>query len=145
MLDAAEVAVEFLAPERLAHLIKQLTEVLAGSQGAVPAGMDVGHVEDRNGPLDMIADLQNFVERPPQFLPTTSLDANQRGLLLYDPWKCSIVFGFLLVTPKHLAPLDDASEYVSDVRVGLGTRTEFSVRPDMIGDVPSIDHLRRLH
>ena len=77
VLDSGEVAVELLAAVVLADLLEQLGVVLAGPHPTVAASVDVSHVEHGHCAIDVVADLDDLLDRAPQILSARGLDTYQ--------------------------------------------------------------------
>ena len=60
VFDAREVAIEFLGPDGLSHLVKQFPVIFRSSHLPVSACVDVGDVEHRDGAFDVVDDFQHF-------------------------------------------------------------------------------------
>ena len=76
MLNSAEVAVERLATDGFAYLIKQFTKVLTRSKASVPARVYVSEIENWDGSFDVICDLKHLLKAAPQFLPATGFNTD---------------------------------------------------------------------
>ena len=144
MLDTTEVAVERLASDGFSNQIEQFTKVLTGSQAPVPARVDVGEIQNRDGSLNVIGHLENLLDASPQFLSATGLYTNQCGTVLDDPREGRVIFGLVLIVPDLSTSIDNTSHDVGNLFIGLVSRFVFAIGTDVVSDVACVDNLRRL-
>ena len=137
MVHAREVAVEFLGADGLAHLVEQFAVVFGGPHAPVPTGVDVGHVQHRDGALHVVDDFEHLFEAAPQLLATGGLDADLRRRAVLDPWEDGELV--IVVVPDGFEAIDHAGEHVGHGFVGFPAASGLAVVAGVERDVTGVD------
>ena len=136
------MAVELLGADGFAHLIEQLAVVFRRPHASVPAGMDVRHVEHRDGALNVVDDFEHLFEAAPKLLPTRGFDAHLGGRPVLDPWEHWELV--LVIVPDRFEAFDHAGEDVGHRFVGFTAAAGLTVVSSVERDVPGVDGPGRL-
>ncbi len=131
MLYTGEVTVKLAAPISLPNLVEQLCIVLAGPHASVTPGVDMRHVQNWYGSVDVIADLKDLFYRPPKLLAARGLDPYQRRLHLLYPREGSVGV-LILIAPDTPNSVDYSCEYICNLFVCFGSRLILAIGPYVV-------------